>query len=503
MKKTTLAIAVPLAVVGVAIAGAWYTGTRVEEEVTRDIGEINASIQQTGLPVSLTLLGIERGVFSSTARYQVSITGGTIAEKAGDEAKTLVFSDHIEHGPFPLSRLTSGKLMPVMAQSNFALEQTPIIAPLFEAAGGKAPFTGTVAIHYGQSRDTVLETAALQFTQSDSSLRVSPGKLSIFTSGSAMRSEGHLAEVDATFIQAPTGLPVRFALRDLRLDGDQKIDADGFTTGPSSMSIESVQGGVKDGAEIFAMRKIVGESVLKRSEKGLLDQTANYRIGTIAMKGKELGSLKLGISAHNLDGAVIKTLADAYRKITFAGFKDDDDAKALIAEQIDVLQSQALSLLDNSPTLALDELSLQTAHGSARVSLTVDLCKPDLNAGAPAAIVQSALAGLKADVKVDKALIGDLAASAGMGGRHGSEKTDPAALKQASDATAEMFSGMALRSNWVRLEGDSLTSSLSYANSQITFNGQAMSIEQFADTVGLPMGGAMDEEYEEEFEEEE
>ena len=39
MKKTALAIAIPVAIVGAAVAGAWYTGSRVEQEVNRGITE--------------------------------------------------------------------------------------------------------------------------------------------------------------------------------------------------------------------------------------------------------------------------------------------------------------------------------------------------------------------------------------------------------------------------------------------------------------------------------
>lgn len=49
MKKTALAIAIPVAIVGAAVAGAWYTGSRVEQEVNRGITEANQLFEQEAL----------------------------------------------------------------------------------------------------------------------------------------------------------------------------------------------------------------------------------------------------------------------------------------------------------------------------------------------------------------------------------------------------------------------------------------------------------------------
>ena len=99
-----------------------------------------------GADVSLTLLSFERGLLSSTARYQIDID---VADDEGNtEHYALLLNDRLEHGPFPVSRLSRGQLMPVAAQSHFELERTPLTQKLFDAASGEVPLVGEVTIGY-------------------------------------------------------------------------------------------------------------------------------------------------------------------------------------------------------------------------------------------------------------------------------------------------------------------------------------------------------------------
>lgn len=492
MKKTALAIAIPLAVVGVAVAGAWYTGSRVEQEVTRGIEQANTLLKTDApeLGMTVSLLGIERGLFSSRARYQVSI-----ADSEGEAPATLVFTDRLEHGPFPVSRLAAGKLTPVMAQSHFALEQTEFTAALFAAAGGKSPVSGELAIHYDQRQEGVFESASLQFAKDGESLRLSPVKVNFSVSGDKkdVRADGQLAEADLLFLDPESGQPVRVEMRDLGIRGDKQENANGFALGPSSVSLKSLH--VKaEGKPEVELREAVGEEVLKQGEKGL-DQTLSYRIGQLVVQGQEVGGLKLDTSLRNLDEGALKSLKETYNQLALASAADS----ALTPEQEEALKSQFLRMLDSSPKLALDELSLRTTHGVAKVSLAVDLRKPVQAAQTPDEIARSVLASLKANLKVDKAVIGDVVA---LQGSLGDGSVDPVALKEQTDAMTELFSGMALDSQWAVLDGNSLTSSLAYADDKVKFNGKDMTSEEFVafamgSAQGLGLGGgaaAVDEE---------
>lgn len=488
MKKTALAIAIPLAVVGAAVAGAWYTGSRVEQEITRGIDQANTMFKTEAPELGLTvsLLSVERGVLSSHARYQVTIAGTD-----GKDPKTLVFTDRLEHGPFPASRLASGQLAPVMAQSHFALEKNDLTAPLFDAAGGKAPISGELAIHYDQKQDGIFESAALQFAENGESLRLSPAKINFSVSGDKkdVRADGKLAEADLVFLDPQSGQPVRVEVRDLGMQGDKKENTNGFALGPSSVSLKTLR--IKaEGSPEVELRDTVGEELLKQGDKGL-DQTLSYRIGKVVVQGQEVGGLKLDTSLRNMDEATLSSLKETYNKMALSG----GDSAELTPEQEEVLKVQFLRLLDNSPKLALDELSLQTAHGAAKVSFAVDLRKPDQAAQTPDEIARSVLAALQANVKVDKAVIGDIVALQASFGDGAGGSVDPVALKQQSDAMTDLFSGMALDSKWAVLDGNSLSSSLHYADGKVKFNGQDMTEQEFVafamnTAQGMGLGGA-------------
>ena len=70
-----------------------------------------------------------------------------------------------------------------------------------------------------------------------------------------------------------------------------------------------------------------------------------------------------------------------------------------------------------------------------------------------------------------------------------------------------MMSGMAVQMGVARLEGETVVSTLNYADDTVDFNGQKMPVEEFAGVVfsmvlGGGMGGVMDPELDESLDEE-
>jgi uncharacterized protein YdgA (DUF945 family) len=59
-------------------------------------------------------------------------------------------------------------------------------------------------------------------------------------------------------------------------------------------------------------------------------------------------------------------------------------------------------------------------------------------------------------------------------------QTDPAAIAQHAQGTAESVGGMAVMLQVGKVEGDNIVSNLHYANDVVDFNGVKMSAQQFA-----------------------
>lgn len=482
MKKLVLAVAVPLALIGAATV---YTSTQVESTARNAVDQANIKLREMSIGggggASLKLLSFERGLLSSDARYQIDI------EVPDDEGNTqqysLLLQDHLEHGPFPVSRLAQGRLMPVAAQSHVKLERTPLTEKLFEAASGEVPLVGDVTIGYDGRQHGELRSAAFNVEDEESTLRVSPGTVTFEAAkdATAFRMDGELKEVDLN-LTGTASKPVRMAIRGISLSADKEEDANGFALGPSAVTVERMDIQVGEAPAVVIQKASVDE-VLGRGTRGL-DQTVAYRIGQVEARDQIFSNVALAFSLRHLEDASLKALVDSYKAILESGPSQEDALANMSDAQQSELQAQAMQLLKHKPTLALDEFGFETANGVARLSVVLDLQGPGEGAVDPFAMITSALASLKADAGIDKGLVRDVA---GLIVRQQSDETDAVALQQETDAATDMFSGMALNAGWFQLQGDRLASSLHYTNDKVTLNGRDMSVQEF---IGFAFGSA-------------
>ncbi|AEA86156.1 YdgA family protein [Stutzerimonas stutzeri] len=485
MKKLALAVAVPLALFG---AATFYTSTQVESTARDAVDQANLKLREMGVgagaDVSLTLLSFERGLLSSTARYQIDID---VADDEGNtEHYALLLNDRLEHGPFPVSRLSRGQLMPVAAQSHFELERTPLTQKLFDAASGEVPLVGEVTIGYDGGQAGDLRTAALNIEDEDGSVRIAPANLNFEANrdGSDVRMDGELAEIDIDLQRSDSGQPVQVSLRGIGLSADKQDYDDGFGFGPSAITLQRME--IKAGDEpAVVIQQASVEEALSRGSRGL-DQTIGYRIGEVSAKGQTFRNLALVFSLRNLEESSLKALVASYKDILDQSATPQESFAGMTSAQQQELQARALQLLEHKPTLALDEFGFETAHGAARLSVVLDLQSPSAEAFTPDAMITSMLASLKADAGIDRNLVRDIAGLVVQNNARDGQ-LDRAALQQETEAATELFSGMALNTGWSRLEGERLVSSLHYANDKVTFNGREMSVPEF---LGFAFGSA-------------
>lgn len=484
MKKLIVAIALPLALIG---AATFYTSTQVESTTRGAVDQANLKLREmsigAGAEVRLQLIGFERGLLSSDARYQIDIEAPD--EDGNLQQYSVLLQDRLEHGPFPVSRLARGRLMPVAAQSHVRLERTPLTEKLFEAAGGEAPLLGEVAIGYDGGQQGELRSAALHFKDEEGTLRVSPATVTFEAAqdATAFSMKGALEQIDLS-LTGTAEKPVSMSIRGISMSGDKREDANGFALGPSALSVERMDITAGD-APALAIRKATVEEALGRGSRGI-DQTIAYRVGEVQAQGQLFSNVAVVFSLRHLEDASLKSLVDSYKAILASGPSQEDAFANMTDAQQSELQGKAVQLLQHKPTLALDELAFETANGAARLAMVLDLQGPSEDAFSPDAMIASMLASLKADAFVDKGLVRDVAALI-VRHRQGDESA-PAALQQETEAATELFSGMALDTGWFRLQGERLASSLHYANDRVTLNGRDMSVQEF---IGFAFGAAL------------
>ena len=136
MKKAAIA-GIVVALGAVWTGSAWYTGKKAETFVKQLIQDGNVDLQKlgerTGITPSIELISFERGVFSSTERFRVKFSIPAKDGKPGHDGE-IEFVEYLDHGPFPLSNLSRGKLAPAMVASRFQLVETPSVKEWFAAA---------------------------------------------------------------------------------------------------------------------------------------------------------------------------------------------------------------------------------------------------------------------------------------------------------------------------------------------------------------------------------
>ncbi|MES2819012.1 MAG: YdgA family protein [Pseudomonadota bacterium] len=489
--KKSVGIAVGLVVAAgvVGTAGAWYTGNQLEPFLKTSIAESNEALKAllpgTGITPSMELVSFEKGLFTSTARYRLKVVGAVGADKTPVDGE-LLFVDHIEHGPFPVSRVAKLQLMPVMAKSTFALEPSPLVEKWFALAKGQSPLVGQSSLGYNKDVSGNLQFLPLEFTEADMTLTFS-GLDMDFEGSQDMKAAKVDGNMDSLTLVGKDNLRIEF--QGLNLASDTKEGKSGLGLGSSAVSLKLINVLAPEQQPVV-VKDVAIKGNLGENAEGVFGSTT-YDTGMISYAGKDIGSLKMGYSAKNLDITAVKALVDLYKEMltnidasTFDANNPDFD---LSAEQKAQLETTLGTLLAGKPVVALDTLTLKTANGESRFNLSVGLSKPSSYELPPQALLMEGLASLDARLVVSKAMIKDVMLLKDTFEPSG----DPAAAQAEAEQMAEMAGGMAVGMQMATLEGSDIVANLNYAAGQVDFNGRKMPVEEFlAMAMGMVPGGA-------------
>lgn len=481
MKKTGIALAILLAA-GVAVTGgAWFTGKQLQAVIDDKIAEANEELarQLPGSEVRLTLASLERGVFSSQARYQIAL-----GELAADlPASELVLIEHIEHGPLPLSRLSSLQLLPVMAYSQARLEENPLTASLFEMSQGAEPLTLNTTLGYDQSAQVAVNVAPLQFATSE---------LTFGFSGFAGEFEGSTeiirgnARFDRLELAAQGAQAANVSLHDFRLDMDRAKGAAGVFLGEQSARIARMEMNWPGMAPLalndIGMRDHISQTA------DLLSAEFVSHVGEVTYAGNPLGSLHMDWSARDLNAAAVKELTDLAARYVDT-LEMDPEQTDLSPAQEEQLMASLHALLASKPTLSLDRLSLKTANAETRLSIAAGLNQPQDDELTPQEAIRQVLSSLEVQLDLPKDTIRDLVGYKALF----DPSLDPQEVTMEATMTAEMASDMAVGMQLASLDGETIKSRLSYANDEVTFNGTTQSLDEFLAGLGMLFSGVENE----------
>lgn len=481
MKKTGIAIAVLLAAGAAATGGAWYTGTQLEGVLNDAVAKSNEQIskQLPGMGMKLELVSLDRGFWSSDARYRIDL--GTLGSDL--PSSELIVLDHIQHGPLPLSRLKRLQLVPVLAHSSARLEQNALLEPVFKLTGGAEPILVESSIGFDRSAKGQMHVAPMSFTEEGKgSFDFSgfKGDFATTEDASQVKIDGN---VESILVKVLGSDEASVQLKGLNIASDRERGSAGVYLGEGHFSLDSME--VTSGEiEPVALRRIVQKDSMTQSGDKLAG-TLSYEIGEVSYAGKSLGSTRMDWSIGDFDATAVKSLMDLYN--AYAMRLQASQAIEPTDEERAQLMSAVEGLLAGKPKLALENLSFKTANGESSFSLKLALAKPQSLELPPEELVKQLLTSLDARLVVAKPMISDVVGYKALF----EPDADPQAVAAEAKMMAEMAGEMAGAMQLGKLEGDKIVSNLNYANGQVDFNGQVMPVEQFAGMLAMMAPGGM------------
>lgn len=495
-KSAGVLLGIVVAIGAISAGGAWYTGSKLDGVLNTSIADANKELQAalagSNGTASLELVSLDRHVFSSTAHYRLKGEG----EMFGEAPMEMLFVDRIEHGPLPFSRLVSLKWLPVLATSHYELEKTPLTEKWFAAAKDKSPVKGVVNIGYDNSTKGTLEFLPLEAALDDkSNLTFSGMKLDVDASAQAqkVKADGYMDSLKLTTV-AEDQTPVKVELNGLTLASNLNKSTYGYYVGENIVELTNSKTtfGPKQsvlGFKNFEMKNKTEESGTNASGR------ADYKVGEVSLNGKVIGSAQMAMSLKNLDIPSTMSLMQIYQTKLQPYEKAAAEAAAagLPAPELNLTPAEEAQvktglekLLAAGPQVALENLSFNTSNGESRANLLLDLTKPQSMDLPPDQLVKQLIALLDFNLLVSKPMLVDvLTVQSQIDGQ-----TDAKLIADQASATADMFGSMAVGTQLAKLDGNNVVTKLHYANNQVDFNGQKMTLEEFVGFVMSKLGGA-------------
>ena len=502
MNKAAGTVVAIVVVAGVAWAGtSWYTGTRVEAEIVKSIERANAQMLEVAPEWGgkLSLASFEKGVFSSNARYLLTLPPMTPATAepaaaapgapapaapaaAAGKPTEIVIADHIEHGPFPMSRIAHGGLTPVMATSNFELERNASVEEWFKHTSGAVPLSGMASLGYGGAVDGKVNIAPVAYDTPTDGVTFSGLELNF-----DVNADRTVSKLDGDFdrllfkTQNAEGTPTTFEAKTVVLNSDMR----GMFIGQNEITAKSLTITIPDSkVEIadYAQRMDLKEADNKVSG------TLGYEVGQVRVNGADLASGQFVLRVKDLDAAAIQRMSELYRESAMRAAQSGNQAGAEpTPQEQQAFMDAVMQSLAGNPTLQIDPLLIKTAKGEGRFTLKIDLKKPIDPAMTMDAIAAQMVNQMDARLVVSKPMLTDLlafqATSAGA--------PADAAQKQAAQQT-ELVGAMGQQMGAVRVDGQNIVSTLSYSKGEIDFNGKKMPVGDFAGALlSMVLGGGM------------
>lgn len=467
MNKRIVAGGVLVAVVAAAWVGtAWYTGKQIEARLEQDVQALNAEAQRLsaklGVPVTLELQSFERGVFSSDARFGVKLNVQSGRKPA---EKTFAFTSHIEHGPFPASRLASGAVAPVMAAGRLHMTETPDAAAWFAAAGGSAPLTANFLIAYDRDFSGDLALAPVKYADAPITFDFSGLQMQVKHAGDGSHDTMSLAVNKASLTEVIRGNPNTLTLDDLAVSHELS----GTSESSTSSSTLTVKQWTSNMDKLPLGLKNIALTLGSEGTRERMAGKMTLDVGSISVRGLHVAKLRLAAGGKDMDVAALKAFQDATTGTPSSAKKADPlSGEGMLAA------SHMLKFLLARPSFTLSTLQVDTARGTSSLSLDIGLDSPSFWKHDPIAIAKEVVRNLSVRLKLSPENMADVIAA-----RAELKGATREAARSAAEREAAGLRGLVAASTWARIEDGVIQFEADYQEGQVGISGKRIPVEIF------------------------
>ncbi|CZU26367.1 YdgA family protein [Enterobacter ludwigii] len=492
MKKSVVAVGVIVALGVVWTGASWFTGKQLESRLAEMVAQANGELKR-GAPeagVELAYQNYQRGIFTSHMQVVVKPVAGNENGwlKPG---QSVVLDEVVSHGPFPLAQLTSFNLIPSMASVHTVLVNNDLTKPLFDLAKNESPFEVNTRISYAGDTRSSIDLKALNYEKDNEKVTFSGGnfKVDADRDGNVFSLTG---EAESGLINAVNeyGQKVQLTFNNLKADGDSKMTDFKERIGNQKLSFDKIAIAV-EGKEMAVLEgmEVDGKSDVSKDGKSINTQL-DYALKSLKVQNQDLGTGKLSLKIGNIDGQAWHEFSQKYSKESQALLSN-----AALQQNPEVYQQQAMAVLMNNlpillkgePVITLAPLSWKNSKGETNFNLSLFLKDPATATGEPQTLAQEVDRSVKSldsklTIPVDMAteFMTQIAKLEG----YGDEDAGKLASQQVKGLAAmgQMF-------RITKMEDNTISTSLQYANGQVTLNGDKMPLEDFVGMFGMPALG--------------
>ncbi|WCG84884.1 YdgA family protein [Pectobacterium sp. A5351] len=487
MKKLLVAVGVIVALGAVWTGASWYTGKQLAQQIDGFTDTLNTKLKQSYPNAGLKVVyrDYQGGVFSSTLSYVLQTDGTAKGAQFLAPGEELVFNETVSHGPFPLAQLKKFNLLPAMGSVHTELANTPAIKAWFELTKDKPFFTAETRVAYNGDTQSLVTLAPIDYQTPEQKFSFS-GAEALVDIGHDLRSSKLDTTISSVKMERKNawGQTENVDIADFSIKGTNQKGKFDLDLGDGNLTVKTMTFTV-EGGDTVSLNDFALHSNATEDDKNLAGKMA-VTLGSLVIGDRNLGSGNVNMSISQLDGAGTRQFLTAYQE-RVQKLLQDPTAVDPDAYQHEVAMSalQYLpQLLKGNPSIKISPISWKNSKGEGSFTLALDLTDPlqstdkanDPTLSDEEKIIRQSVKKLDAKLNLPLDMLTELMVLSAPKTANAEEQKQ---LEDMAKQQVTMMAEMGQENQLSVTKDNAITSSLHYADGQIDFNGNKISLADF------------------------